>query len=112
MKSTIIAVILLLAVIIFTVINSYEVKKITDELYSMADASELYELKVYWQQSYYYLSLSTHCSYLEDTDKALGDMISYYNSGNYEEYMAARARFVNTVDEIATGEKVRLYNIF
>ena len=56
--------------------------------------------------------LSTNLSVIEDADKALLEMISYHESECEEEYKAAAQRFLNSLDEIATGEKAYLYNIF
>lgn len=112
MKNTIAAIILLFAVIIFVIINAIAVAKITDRLFSLTDEYELDELKQYWDNQFCYLSMSTHLMVLEEADKALIDMQSYYDSGSKNEYLAAKERFINCVDEIATGEKVLFYNIF
>jgi hypothetical protein len=111
MKNFIVAIILLILVIGFVITNAIVISNITDKLFEMADGN-INELEKYWEEQYYYISISTHSSVLEDADIAVGDMKSYLESGNTEEYEAAKERFKNAVDEIKTGEKVALYNIF
>jgi len=112
MKNTIIAIVLLLTVIIFVIVNAFVVASITDKLVKLTEESSLSELKEYWDEKSYYLSITTHLDVLEEADKAICDMESYRKSGSEEEYLAAKERFINSIDEIATGEKISLYNIF
>lgn len=112
MKNTIIAFSLLILVIVFVIVNAFIVAEITDDLFALAHESTLEELKVYWDKKSYYLSISTSLDTIELADKALADMLSYHKAGSEEEYIAAEERFINSVDEIATGEKVLFYNIF
>ncbi|OGO88518.1 MAG: hypothetical protein A2Y15_01805 [Clostridiales bacterium GWF2_36_10] len=112
MKNTIAAIILLLTVIILVIINAIAVARITDKLFSLTDEYEIDELKQYWDEQFTYLSISTNLKVMEDADKALVDLRSYHESGSVDEYLAAKERFINSVDEIATGEKILFYNIF
>jgi hypothetical protein len=112
MRSTIIAIILLVLVVGFVVINAFVMADITDKIIKLTDESTIYELKEYWDKKSYYISISTHLEVLEEADKSLTDMISYHESGSEEEYIAAEKRFENAIDEIATGEKISFYNIF
>ena len=111
MKSFIIAIVLLVLVIGFVIVNALIVAKTTDKLILMADG-DVNELEKYWEEKYYYISMSTHCDILEQADISVGDMKSYFESGNQEEYLASKERFLNAVDEIKTGEKLVFYNIF
>lgn len=111
MKNFIIAVILLVLVIGFVAVNAVVIANITDKLIEMSDG-DINELEKYWEEKYYYISMSTHCDILEQADISLVEMKSYLESGNQEEYRAAKERFLNAVDEIKTGEKLVFYNIF
>ncbi|HOJ47382.1 MAG TPA: DUF4363 family protein [Bacillota bacterium] len=111
MKNFIIAVILLVLMIGFVTVNAIVIDNITDKLIEMADG-DINELEKYWEEKYYYISMSTHLDILEQADISLVEMKSYLESGNEEEYLAAKQRFLNAVDEIKTGEKLVFYNIF
>lgn len=111
MKNFIIAIVLLVLVIGFVTYNAIMIDNITDKLIELADG-DINELQKYWAEKSYYISMSTHLDILEQADISLVEMKSYYESGNEEEYLAAKQRFLNAVDEIKTGEKLVLYNIF
>jgi hypothetical protein len=112
MKNTIIAAVLLLVIIGLVIANAIITANIADKLYRLTEEQNLRELQKYWEEKYYFLSLTTNAKMLEEAEKALGDMISYKESESEDEYKAAEKRFVNYVDEIATGEKIIFYNIF
>lgn len=111
MKSFIISIILLVLTIGFIVVNAIIITHITDTLIEMSDG-DIYELEKYWKEKYYYISISTHLELLEQADVAIGDMKTYHQAGNQEDYLASKEKFLNAVDEIKTGEKLVLYNIF
>ena len=111
MKNFIIALILLVLVIGFVIMNAFIITNITDKLIEMSDG-DVNELDKYWQGKFYYISMSTHLDILEQADVAIIDMKSYFESGNVEEYQVSKKRFLNAVDEIKTGEKLVFYNIF
>lgn len=112
MKSTIIAIVLLVLVIGFVIINAFIVSGICKELITLTEEASLKELKEYWDKKSYYISLSTHLSVLEDADKALVEMQAYQETGDEVEFNASKKKFLNALDEISTGEKVNFYNIF
>jgi hypothetical protein len=111
MKNFIISLVLLILVIGFIIVNAFIIANITDKLVEMSDG-DVYELAEYWEEKYYYISMSTHLDLLEQADLSIIDMKSYHESGNEEEYLASKKRFLNAVDEIKTGEKIVFYNIF
>ncbi|PKM61298.1 MAG: hypothetical protein CVU97_07270 [Firmicutes bacterium HGW-Firmicutes-21] len=112
MKNAITAIILLIIVIGLVIANSIIVSNITDRLLELTDNPDINELYYYWKEKYYFLSLSANAKILEETEKALSDMKSYKESGSEDEFLAAKERFLNYIDEIAMGEKVVFHNIF
>lgn len=111
MKNFVIALILLILIIAFTIVNSVIITNIADKLIQMVNG-DINQLADYWQEKYYYISISTHSAVLEEADIAISDMRAYLETESYEDYNAAKKRFLNAVDEIKTGEMAVLYNIF
>ena len=112
MKNAITAGVLLIIIIGLVTANALIVANITDRLTELTEGENIEELDAYWQEKYYFLSLSANLKLLEEAEKALSDMKTFRQTETEDEFLAAKQRFLNQIDEIAMGEKVVFYNIF
>ena len=111
MKNVIIASLLLLLAIGFTVVNALWVDARIDLLLELGTQDRVEEAVEEFRRAEPYLAFTVHEKLLDETKIALQKMQAYKDILP-EDYQAAKALFISFLEKIACGEKFSLSNVF
>lgn len=100
------AIILLLTIIIFTVVNSYALIKLCDDMLSLIDNGNTSEAIVLWEKKEKYLSLFIRDA---ETDLVNSEILSIRVNGESE---VTVTRLVFAINELKEGERLSFVNLF
>jgi len=122
MKSFLISIILLSAIIIGVVFNSIYVNSITSEMLTLIDKlpdapdkndiSMLSDLQETWQKNFNFINLTINSDYTHEITVSLNALSSYIETESKTEYSAARAKLRDSVLRLQKNESFSICNIF
>lgn len=121
MKNVVIASLLLLAVIIFTVLSSLHSTRSLDNLIEMASAlsdkpsdateEDIKQLENEWEKNWELYSIIVNFNYVNNVSREISNVRSGYTADDAGTYLAAKNALLNALDYIRHTQIIALDNI-
>ena len=120
MKTTLLSLILLLAILAFTYLNALKVESIADKLLAMEESfpeksqeknpphKNLLLAEDFWEREQKVLLLTVHTRYISSISQSLGYILDYYQNGSESDYLAARSQLVLALNSLKTADSLSM----